>query len=48
VEPTRFDVESFGKAFENRRAQVAALRAKLFAGSGGEAVETSLGGCRDL
>lgn len=31
VEPDRFDVDSLGRAFGNRKAQIAALRSRLFA-----------------
>ena len=41
VEPDRFDIESLGRAFENRQTQIAALRSKLFAASSDEGPEAS-------
>lgn len=41
VESERFELETLGKAFEGRRAQTTALRAKLFGASGGEAADAS-------
>ena len=39
LEPDRFDVERLGRAFDSRQAQIAALRSRLFAKSGGDAAE---------
>ena len=39
VEPERFDVESLGNAFENRKRQVVALRSRLFGGPDGDETE---------
>ncbi|MDA1054263.1 MAG: hypothetical protein O3C40_27780 [Planctomycetota bacterium] len=41
VEPERFNVESLGSIFENRRTQIVALRSRLFAGSGDGGPEAS-------
>jgi hypothetical protein len=41
VEPERFDLAILGKAFENRRSQVVALRSRLFSDSGEEAADAS-------
>ena len=41
VEPERFDPQCLGKAFENRTAQLAALRAKLFGDADSEASEAN-------
>ena len=41
VEPERFDMQCLVKAFENRTAQLAALRGKLFGDSDREATEAN-------